>query len=74
MRRLRVHALALPLLIGGCAAGPDYERPELDVPENYLQPVAQGESFANTPWTMRISDPIASFPPSRSCSHGAADR
>ncbi len=40
----------LLLMLGGCAAGPDYERPELDVPENYIQPVEQGESFANTPW------------------------
>ena len=42
--------LAALMLLGGCAAGPDYERPELDVPENYIQPVEQGETFANTPW------------------------
>ena len=41
---------ALLVALGGCAVGPDYERPELDVPETYLQPVEQGESFANTPW------------------------
>jgi multidrug efflux system outer membrane protein len=41
---------AIAILLGGCAAGPDYERPELDVPENYIQPVEQGQSFANTPW------------------------
>ena len=50
MIRRRPPALLLLLLLGGCAAGPDYERPELDVPETYIQPVAQGESFANTPW------------------------
>ncbi len=43
-------------MLGGCAAGPDYERPELDVPENYIQPVEQGESFANTPWWELFQD------------------
>ena len=42
MPRFRALALAFPLLVGGCAAGPDYERPELDVPGNYIQPVEQG--------------------------------
>jgi multidrug efflux system outer membrane protein len=44
------------LLLGGCAAGPDYERPELDVPESYIQKVEQGESFANTPWWELFQD------------------
>ena len=48
--------LATLLVLGGCAAGPDYERPELDVPENYLQPVEQGESVANTPWWDLFAD------------------
>jgi multidrug efflux system outer membrane protein len=50
MASWRCSTLATLLLLGGCAAGPDYERPELDVPENYIQPVQQGESLANTPW------------------------
>ena len=50
MPRYRFALPALLLALGGCAAGPDYERPELEVPETYLQPVEQGESFANTPW------------------------
>ena len=44
-------------MLGGCAAGPDYERPELEVPEKYIQPVQQGESFANTPWWELFEDP-----------------
>jgi multidrug efflux system outer membrane protein len=43
-------------LLGGCAVGPDYERPELEVPESYLQPVEQGENFANTPWWELFQD------------------
>ena len=53
-RRFIVPALLLTL--GGCAAGPDYERPELDVPETYIQPVQQGESFANIPWWELFQD------------------
>lgn len=54
--RRRLSTLATLLLLGGCAAGPDYERPELDVPESYIQPVQQGETFANTPWWELFAD------------------
>jgi multidrug efflux system outer membrane protein len=56
MSGYRFVAPALLLVLGGCAAGPDYERPELEVPENYIQPVQQGESFANTPWWELFQD------------------
>ena len=36
--------------LGGCTLGPDYERPELETPPAYIQPVEQGENFANKPW------------------------
>jgi len=52
----RFIAPLLLLALGGCAAGPDYERPELEVPETYIQPVEQGESFANTPWWELFQD------------------
>ena len=42
--------------LGACTLGPDYERPELDVPESYIQPIEQGESFANTPWWELFQD------------------
>lgn len=48
--------LATLLILGGCALGPDYERPELDVPETYIQSIRQGESFANTPWWELFAD------------------
>jgi multidrug efflux system outer membrane protein len=56
MIRGRPVAPVVLLLLGGCAAGPDYERPELDVPLTYIQPIAQGESFANTPWWELFED------------------
>jgi multidrug efflux system outer membrane protein len=56
--RARRHCSTLValLMLGGCAAGPDYERPELEVPENYIQPVEQGEAFANVPWWELFED------------------
>ena len=50
--------LPILLLLGGCALGPDYERPELVIPENYVQPVEEGESFANMPWWDLFQDPV----------------
>ena len=38
------------VLLGGCMLGPDYERPELELPASFVQPVEEGASFANTPW------------------------
>ena len=51
----RFAAMTLALL-GGCAMGPDYERPELPVPEIYVQPVDAGENFANLPWWELFGD------------------
>jgi len=56
MPGVRLFPAVLLLTLGGCAAGPDYERPELDVPENYVQPFEQGETFANVPWWELFGD------------------
>ena len=52
------YLLSTLLLIGGCALGPDYERPEIEIPENYVQAVEEGESFANMPWWELFQDPV----------------
>ena len=54
MRRSLVPML---LVLGGCALGPDYERPELDVPEAFIQPVDEGESIVNLDWWELFDDP-----------------
>lgn len=38
--------------------GPDYERPELPVPETYIQPADAGESLANLTWWELFEDPV----------------
>jgi multidrug efflux system outer membrane protein len=53
--RFRIPCLVI--LLSGCALGPDYERPDIDTPASYIQPVEQGESFANTQWWELLQDP-----------------
>ncbi len=48
--RQRVLLLASILALGGCTLTPDYERPELDVPQDFVQPDQAGESIANIEW------------------------
>jgi multidrug efflux system outer membrane protein len=49
--------LLLAVLLGACTLGPDYERPELDVPASFVQPVDTGENFANMAWWDIFQDP-----------------
>lgn len=49
MRGLLLTAALVPLLVS-CALTPDYERPELEVPQEYVEPRPSGESIANLEW------------------------
>lgn len=51
-----LYAPALALLIAGCSLTPDYQRPSLEVPGEYVQPAPSGESIANLPWWDLFSD------------------
>jgi multidrug efflux system outer membrane protein len=56
--KLRGACLALgTALLVGCAMGPDYERPEIPVPEAYRTPTLPGASFANLDWWELFDDP-----------------
>ncbi len=57
-RSLRTIVLVASLTAaGGCALGPDYERPAIDRPDAYLQPNQAGESIANLDWWQQYQDP-----------------
>ena len=43
-------ALMTLLLVQGCMVGPDYQRPELDMPAGYLEPAPTEPSIANMAW------------------------
>jgi multidrug efflux system outer membrane protein len=57
LKRYGRSSLVLLLALSGCAMGPDYQRPEVDAPAVYIQPVEEGESLANTPWWDLFQDP-----------------
>ncbi len=55
--RLRYLFLWLfPLVLSSCALGPDYERPELDIPIEYYEPKVSGDSVANVSWWELFKD------------------
>ncbi|MCP5060468.1 MAG: TolC family protein [bacterium] len=58
---MRRRIFALPVLSFslalGCALTPDYERPDLGLPDAFVQPSDQGESVANLSWFDTFSDP-----------------
>lgn len=57
--RARLGLVSLAVVIGACAIGPDYERPELPAPDDFrgvLAPQA-AKSFADLEWTAVFNDP-----------------
>jgi multidrug efflux system outer membrane protein len=48
--------LLLVILLPACTLTPDYERPELDVPAEYVATVPAGESIANLDWWELFQD------------------
>ena len=50
---MRTLAFSVTLFVlAGCAVGPDYSRPDLQVPTGFRMAMSDGEteSFANLPW------------------------
>ena len=54
-----VAATLLVTVISGCTVGPDYERPEMQVPPEYrfVEGPAEAESLADVPWWEVLEDP-----------------
>jgi multidrug efflux system outer membrane protein len=46
----RILPATLLLLLSGCTLTPDYQRPELDLPGQFMQPSDAGASIANLEW------------------------
>jgi multidrug efflux system outer membrane protein len=46
------------LAVGGCMVGPDYQRPDLNVPTEYVEPASTDPSIANVPWWELFEDPM----------------
>jgi len=54
----RAAAVGLLLLAPSCKLGPDFERPEMDLPVEFREPVVSGKSVANLPWWELFDDPV----------------
>ena len=46
------------MLAAGCAVGPDYARPEVDLPADWRVPAGEAGELANTHWWTQFSDPV----------------
>ena len=55
MSRFLLILLLVPLIVS-CTLTPDYERPELEIPEEYVEPRPSGESVANLDWWELFQD------------------
>jgi multidrug efflux system outer membrane protein len=47
----------LTLSVTGCKLGPDYERPDLELPEDFIQGDDEGAALANLEWWQVFDDP-----------------
>lgn len=56
-RRARLGWLLATALAGGCALGPDFERPAVEQPDAF-RAAGTGESIANLPWWTLFGDPV----------------
>jgi len=50
--------LAIVLLLAGCAVGPDYKRPAVDVPQSFRFEEKEAKDLANTAWWEQFNDPV----------------
>lgn len=60
MPRPLVRALVLPVLLimlAGCAVGPDYQRPELDLPQSWRAADVDSQPLDADQWWKRFEDP-----------------
>ncbi len=54
---LRLGAVIIAVLLSGCVVGPDYERPEIETPEEFRQRISTGAAITNIPWWQLFEDP-----------------
>jgi outer membrane protein, multidrug efflux system len=45
-------------LLAGCAVGPDYKRPAVDIPQSYRFEDKEAKDLANTAWWQQFNDPV----------------
>ena len=56
--RTAVWCLLAGALLSGCAVGPDYKRPETDLPQQWRMDYPKAADVANTKWWEQFGDPV----------------
>lgn len=51
-------AVLATLIVGGCAVGPDYQRPAVDTPAGWRLAEGEGNALANSAWWELFQDPV----------------
>lgn len=54
--KARFVTIAIAMLLASCVVGPDYERPEIETPEEFRQRISSGAAISNTPWWQLFKD------------------
>jgi len=55
---LAVLALIAVFILTGCMVGPDYQRPDVDTPQNWRFEDKGAKDVVNTPWWEQFNDPV----------------
>ncbi|HOC38032.1 MAG TPA: efflux transporter outer membrane subunit [Thermodesulfobacteriota bacterium] len=50
--------LFLALIFSGCMMGPDYERPQVEVPQTWRFEASEAADLVNTVWWQQFTDPV----------------
>ncbi len=55
--KARLAVISTAMLLAGCLLGPDYERPEIETPDEFRERISTGAAISNTPWWELFEDP-----------------
>lgn len=58
MTKRLLSLFGMALALSGCAVGPDYQRPEAQLPANWRTPAPADQSVATVEWWSQFGDPI----------------
>lgn len=58
MNRYSTGSILLVFVLSGCMLGPNYSRPDVDVPQDWRLSLEKATSVANVPWWEQFKDPV----------------
>jgi outer membrane protein, multidrug efflux system len=58
MHKYSITSIVLALALCGCMLGPDYSRPDVDLPQSWRLALEKATAVANVPWWEQFQDPV----------------